>query len=261
MKQECTKCGQVKTLAEFYKDKQCRLGVAAACKDCERDRGRIYREANPEKEKERSRRYRAANPEKKKEDSRHYRQSHRKERREADRRYRQANKKKRAEDNRRWREANKKQIAQRIRRWRSEHPEKVREYARRWVRENPEKKRESDRRYNRENPGKGLVNSQRRRARKRNLPATLTLQEWEWLLKKAGHCCVYCLKHESEVGTLAQEHIIPLSQNGPYTLSNIVTACKSCNSAKGAQTPEGAGMPILIEISALDYCEKQLVLF
>lgn len=44
---------------------------------------------------------------------------------------------------------------------------------------------------------------------------------------------------------LQQEHIIPVSKGGATTWTNIVTACGTCNNAKGARTPSQAGMPLL----------------
>lgn len=45
--------------------------------------------------------------------------------------------------------------------------------------------------------------------------------------------CAYCDKEEK----LARDHVVPRSRGGPDNATNIVMACKSCNSAKGDQLP------------------------
>ena len=61
---------------------------------------------------------------------------------------------------------------------------------------------------------------------------------WLTILERFGYCCAYCGHPSSEVGTLAQEHVIPISRGGRHAVENIVPACKSCNSSKGAKLPE-----------------------
>ena len=60
----CRKCGQEKPLSEFVKDKTCALGYSHTCKQCNAERNRKWRAANPEKIREYKRKRYAANPEK-----------------------------------------------------------------------------------------------------------------------------------------------------------------------------------------------------
>ena len=60
----CRKCGQEKPLSEFVKDKTCALGYSHTCKQCNAERNRKWRAANPEKVLEYNRKWCAANPEK-----------------------------------------------------------------------------------------------------------------------------------------------------------------------------------------------------
>ena len=60
----CRKCGQEKPLSEFVKDKTCALGYSHTCKQCNAERNRKWRAANPEKVLEYKRKRYAANPEK-----------------------------------------------------------------------------------------------------------------------------------------------------------------------------------------------------
>lgn len=42
-------------------------------------------------------------------------------------------------------------------------------------------------------------------------------------------CCIYCGSKEN----LSYDHLIPKSKGGPNIISNMVLACRSCNSSKG----------------------------
>lgn len=54
----CRKCGQEKPLSEFVKDKTCALGYSHTCKQCNAERNRKWRAANPEKVREYNRKWR-----------------------------------------------------------------------------------------------------------------------------------------------------------------------------------------------------------
>lgn len=60
---KCSKCGEEKALEGFYKHKQGKYGVVAACKACMRLHKRNKRRANPEREREKAREYAAKNRE------------------------------------------------------------------------------------------------------------------------------------------------------------------------------------------------------
>lgn len=82
--------------------------------------------------------------------------------------------------------------------------------------------------YIKNNPTKAKMYIQKRRAMKRKLPATLTVEQWENIKKYFNNRCAYCGKEL----TLQQEHFIPLTKGGEYTINNIIPACKICNSSK-----------------------------
>lgn len=73
--------------------------------------------------------------------------------------------------------------------------------------------------------------------KKEKIPNDLKWDIWE----RDGSECQYCgaRKH------LSIDHIIPESQGGTLVKTNLVTACKTCNSRKGPRTPEQAGMTII----------------
>ncbi|GAB4343970.1 MAG: HNH endonuclease [Flammeovirgaceae bacterium] len=58
------------------------------------------------------------------------------------------------------------------------------------------------------------------------------------IFKRDNHQCVYCGSNED----LTLDHVLPRSRGGTSTWSNLVTACRSCNSKKGDYTPEERGM-------------------
>jgi 5-methylcytosine-specific restriction endonuclease McrA len=56
--------------------------------------------------------------------------------------------------------------------------------------------------------------------------------------------CAYCGGHFAELD-LTVEHILPVSRGGRHEWTNVVTACRSCNTRKGSRRPEEANMPLL----------------
>jgi 5-methylcytosine-specific restriction endonuclease McrA len=64
------------------------------------------------------------------------------------------------------------------------------------------------------------------------------------LFVRDRHVCAYCGTHFVE-GELTVEHIQPVSRGGRHDWTNVVTACRSCNTRKGNRRPEEANMPLL----------------
>jgi len=58
-----------------------------------------------------------------------------------------------------------------------------------------------------------------------------------------GHRCQYCLR-KLPLSKLTYDHVIPKCQGGLTTWTNIVMACKACNSKKDGRTPDQAGMTL-----------------
>ena len=82
--------------------------------------------------------------------------------------------------------------------------------------------------------------SKRGHHRHRNVPP---LNNHE-LFRRDGYMCMYCGSESAEHG-LTRDHVRPLSHGGHDVWSNVVSACKSCNTRKGGRTPEQAHMPLL----------------
>jgi len=64
------------------------------------------------------------------------------------------------------------------------------------------------------------------------------------LFRRDGYLCLYCGREFPE-SALTRDHIVPLSRGGDDRWSNVVSACRACNTRKGGRTPEQAGMPLL----------------
>lgn len=73
--------------------------------------------------------------------------------------------------------------------------------------------------------------------KKKSIPNAIKWEVWQ----RDDFTCQYC----GDRSDLAVDHIVPESRGGDMALTNLVTACKPCNSKKGARTPEGADMPLL----------------
>ena len=59
--------------------------------------------------------------------------------------------------------------------------------------------------------------------------------------QRDGYRCQYC-GHKFVVGALSYDHVVPRAAGGQTTWTNIVTACKMCNSRKANHSCDDAGM-------------------
>lgn len=60
------------------------------------------------------------------------------------------------------------------------------------------------------------------------------------IFKRDGHQCQYC----GTAKDLTLDHLIPRSKGGKSSWTNLVTACKQCNSKKGDYSLEKVGMKL-----------------
>lgn len=90
-----------------------------------------------------------------------------------------------------------------------------------------------------------------------NLPSVLRLKSYirpkkvdgvrfcrENVYIRDNFTCQYCVK-VFLAKELTIDHVLPASQGGPKTWTNVVTACRKCNQTKANRTPEKAKMPLL----------------
>lgn len=80
-------------------------------------------------------------------------------------------------------------------------------------------------------PGAAPEEIQRERRKARELR-----QSGWWKRKRGEGLCYFCGRKFTP-SELTMEHIVPLVRGGKSVKSNIVPACKECNSAKKARLP------------------------
>ena len=78
-----------------------------------------------------------------------------------------------------------------------------------------------------------IIAAGKRRARMLSVENTLTELEIEVLLMLYDSRCAYCYSDEK----VCLDHYIPITKDGGTVFNNMVPACKSCNSSKGAKHP------------------------
>lgn len=100
---------------------------------------------------------------------------------------------------------------------------------------NFEKCKEAEKRYAENNKERVRQKWKRSRNRKRTLkkqlPNTLTFEQWNECQTYFNHACAYCGKKKK----LTQDHFTALIRGGEYTRDNIIPVCVSCNSSKQAK--------------------------
>jgi hypothetical protein len=209
------------TLEYFHKGKGNRGGLKLTCKKC---RSAEYY-ANPEPTKARSSESYYANPEY------HYQQcrERRKKNPEAWKGYQQ-----------KYADTHKEQLQAKGRCYYAENKTEISLRGAKRRRQNPHK-------YTKRpiNPDERRVSKNRRRARKRSLPDTFTVQDWKRAVEYFHGRCAVCgrqCKNLFGTRTIAADHWIPLdSPNCPGTTpENMIPLCHGeddCNCSKGSKDP------------------------
>ena len=114
---------------------------------------------------------------------------------------------------------------------RADNPEASRANNLAYKKANPEKWREYQRRWRDDNPHVKQAEKQRRRTRERCAPGRgVSAREWRAIVAGSLGICVYC--HSRAKRTM--DHVIPILGGGAHDPDNVVAACLSCNSSKGA---------------------------
>ena len=80
-----------------------------------------------------------------------------------------------------------------------------------------------------------MYNREKSKRRKARLKGNVLIQIKPYAIRSRyaefDNCCAYCGKQHKAMD-LEIEHFVPISKGGTHVLSNIVPACKSCNSSK-----------------------------
>lgn len=220
---ECTLCKETKPLLKFSVRKASYDGFNSRCKDCLKVIKKVHYESNKER----------INANKKQ--------------------YREENKDKISKQRKLKYQENKAVIIERVFKWQLENADKTIYYKNKNYLKNKDKKRQlAKERYQDEEwrlkhkervnkyyaSEKGKLKNREKASKRRNIQsevlADFTREQWIECLKEFDNSCAYCGAKEN----LEQEHVIPLSKGGGYTVRNIVPACKKCNSSKSNKNLE-----------------------
>lgn len=145
---------------------------------------------------------------------------------------------------RQWRKNNPEKSRQGSRAWYHNNRDRGRKTRKEWREENIEKVRANVHDWRRQHPDRAQQHSASRRALKKNAPVNdLTPEQWEAIKQHYGYRCVYC---QRKMKRLSMDHITPLSKGGSHTYTNIVPACRSCNSTKHDGPPPKPVQPLLL---------------
>lgn len=111
----------------------------------------------------------------------------------------------------------------------------------RYYRAHCEEAKKRKRQYHHAHPEIAKVSRHKRHARRLALPSTFTNSDWEFALTYFHGVCAYCGSGPGLFDrnwALHQDHFIPLSRGGGYSVDNILPACQECNLLKHNQEPE-----------------------
>lgn len=224
----CTRCEEElpATKEHFYKKDGGKYGLYSRCKKCIQ----AIAEANYEREAKRKREWYLNNKEKAASYSREHYQKNRSEYLERFRVYRQNNPEIIKQGQKAWYEKNKETAKQRSKERYEENKEEILEKMKEYRKRNAGRIKAYFKEYDK-SPERMEYNRTAKAKRKavvRNLPSTLTHEQWMSCLVYFNGQCAYCGGEEE----LQQEHVVPVSRGGGLTPCNIIPACSSCNNSK-----------------------------
>jgi len=142
----CSKCGEVKPISEFHKNKNGKYGVRADCKLCFKELIKNHYEENKEQIKEIKKKYRKENKEYYKEYRKKYYKENKENIKENIKKYREENKEYLKKKNKKYYEENKEKIIEYAKKYYEENKEYYTEYKKKWREDN----RNKDNKYHNE---------------------------------------------------------------------------------------------------------------
>lgn len=223
---KCTKCGKEypKTLEYFTKTKKNKDGLDYWCKECKKE---YKRQHKPQRESIIHKQPKVLSEEEKeiriKKQKEYRKDYYTKNKEKFLERYYQ-NKEKILERTKEYTKNNKDKIKSRRKIYREKNREEINAKKRKYNQEHKEMKRL----WQQKNKDKVNIQKQIRRTNKNNLPSNLNVKQWKEIKIKFNNKCAYC----GQELPLSQDHFIPLSKGGEYTVNNIIPSCKSCNCSK-----------------------------
>jgi hypothetical protein len=223
----CTLCHEHYPISTeyFIIDRKGKYGLSSRCKSCLKKLRESKREEKRRYDQERLEKI----GDKRRKQSKEWYWNNKEKKSEYDRKYRIENKEKRQEQKRRYYINNKEHCLKKSRENLERNKEHYLKYRMRYYQENKERIKQRAEVWRINNRDKFNINSQRRRARKKKTESRFIEKDWIKCKQAFNNKCAYCGKEDN---SLTQEHFIPLSKGGEYTVNNIIPACKSCNSSK-----------------------------
>lgn len=211
----CTKCNIEKpaTNEYFAKKKSGKYGLNSYCKECKNEYNSKYYTKNKETILEQKKEYHIQNRDRRLEYNKQHHWENRDRILKRMRNYNNETKEERSEYNKKYYRANK---------------EKRLKYSKQYYEDNAVQISKQKKQYYEDNPDIAKLNAIIRRHKKKGLPCSLTLEQWERIKKDFNNKCCYC----GEATDLEQEHFIALTKGGEYTHNNIIPACRKCNGSK-----------------------------
>ena len=218
----CTNChcSFPATSDYFHKQTLGKYGVTSRCIECSRKiNNKHYQEVIKQDElrmvanRERGRKYYSENKDVCLANNKEWLENNKDHRKEYHSKYHFANKKHRNEDSLEWHNNHKEHCSKNYIKWRNDNLDHRKKYEKEWCLAHAEQIR---------------LKVQKRIAIKRSLPSTLTIDEWLSTKEAFNNRCCYCNRELP----LTQDHFVPLTDDGAYSVNNIVPCCLSCNSSK-----------------------------
>ncbi|MCB0120274.1 MAG: HNH endonuclease [Anaerolineales bacterium] len=191
-------------------------GYKSRCRICWNAQKRAQRAANPEKHRETARKYVEANKE-------HIQNLKRKHQAENPDKYQEASQ--------RYLETNREKVNTMARERRQKDLEHYREIGRNSYERHAVERRQYSLEYYKRFPEKSVAATNRRRALKLAAKGSHTEKEWQDLKAFYNFKCLKCGKQEPEI-KLTRDHVLPLTEGGSDSISNIQPLCARCNSKK-----------------------------
>lgn len=204
----CPKCGETKSIDEFYKNKSRKDGHSAWCKVCDNANNKRYVQNNREHMREYERYDYYKNHEDHKRRRREYVKNNKEKIKQTQTKYYQKNREQILEHNRLYNEANKDKIDARNKTYYETHKEDFIFKAR-----------------------------ERKKKIKNTKDGTITKETLRNMYELQLHRCAYCDNNLDELGKHL-DHILPLAKGGIHTLSNVHWVCPKCNLSKNDKTEE-----------------------
>lgn len=253
----CTYCNIEKQKTCFHKDSKSKSGIGSICKDCRKEKNKIYRDGNKEKIAILKKRWEKANPSKVKEAKNRWSKSNPDKLTLAVKAWQKVNPDKVRASQKKWREANLEKLRAYGKIYRDANPEKIKRKAREWLKENRDKANYKSKKWAKANPDKVKAASKiwreankvrvadykrdsehARRAKKNAGGGRLSKGLFGKLFILQGGKCPVCKTALSNIKPRSpMDHVMPLALGGQNIDSNIQLLCRSCNSRKHAKHP------------------------